>query len=66
MLKVNIGIHDRLINDQTRNIRHTKFSRGSVCKVCITFSGDQAGLKIMISSSLGRQNSLLSIEKYEP
>ena len=66
MLRVNIGIHDRLINDQTRNIRHTKFSRGSVCTVYVKFSGDQAGLKIMISSSLGMQNSLLPIEKYEP
>ena len=33
MLKVNIDIQDRLINDQTGIIRHIEFADGSACKV---------------------------------
>ena len=52
MLTVNIDIQDRLINGQTEIIRHIEFAQGSVCKVYIKFSDEQAGSKAMRSSCL--------------
>ena len=65
MLTVNIDIQDRLLNGQTRIIRHNEFSQGSARKVYINFSNEQAGSKAMRSSFLGRQNSWVPFEKYE-
>ena len=61
MLAVNIDTQDGLINSQTGIIRHTEFAQGSARK----FSDEQAGLKAMKSSYLGRQNSWAPIEKCE-
>ena len=57
MLTVNIDIQDRLINDQTGNIRHIEFAQSTVYEICIKFSDEKAGLKTMRSSYLGRKNS---------
>ena len=57
MLTVNIDTQDRLINGQTRVIRHTEFAGGSARKVYIKFSNKQAGSKAIRSSYLGRQKS---------
>ena len=57
MLTVNIDIQDRLINDQTGNIRHIEFAQSTVYEICIKFSDEKAGLKAMRSSYLGRKNS---------
>ena len=65
MLTVNIGIQDRLINGQTGNIRHIEFAEGTVHKVYVKFSDEQAGLKAMRSSYVGTQNSWVPIEKCE-
>ena len=56
MLKVNIGIENRLIKSQKGIIRHIEFAQCSVHKVCLKFSDEQSGSKAMKSSSLGRQN----------
>ena len=48
-----------------RFIKHNEFAQGSVCKVYAKFSDEQAGLKSMKSSYLGRQNSWTPIEKCE-
>ena len=63
MLKVNVGIQDRLINGQTGNVKHIQFVHGSIHKVYAKFSDEQAGLRAMRSSYLGRQNSWVAIEK---
>ena len=65
MLTVNIGILDCLINSLTGNIRHTEFAQGTVYKVYVKFSDEQAGLKAMTSTYLGEQNSWVPIEKCE-
>ena len=65
MLTVNVDIQDRLINGQTGNISHIEFVRSSVRKLWIKFSDEQAGLKAMRSSYLGRQNSWVLIKKCE-
>ena len=56
MLTVNIDIQDRLTNAQTGNINYLEFAQGSVQKVYVKFSGEQAGLKAMRSSYLVRKN----------
>ena len=63
MLAVNIDIQDHLINDQTGNVARIEFAQGSVGKVYVKFSDEQAGLKAMTSSYLGRKHSLFPIEK---
>ena len=65
MLAVNIDIQDRQINGQIGIIKHIEFSRGSVCKVYIKFSDEQADSKAMRSSYLGRKSSWVPLEKYE-
>ena len=57
MLTVNLDIQDRLINDQTGNIRHIEFAQSTVYEICIKFSDEKAGLKAMRSSYSGRKNS---------
>ena len=46
-------------------IRHTEFAQGSAYEVCIKFSDEPAGSKAIRSSYLRRQNSWVSIEKWE-
>ena len=65
MLTVNVDIQDRLINEQTRNVKHIEFVQGSIHKVYIKFSDEQAGLGAMRSSYLGSQNSWVATEKCE-
>ena len=67
VIKFNIEnlIQDRLINSQKGIIRHTGFAQYSSCKVSVKFPDDQAGSKAMRSTYLGRQNSLVPIEKCE-
>ena len=65
MLTVNIDIQVGLINGQTGNIRYIEFAEGTAHKVYVMFSDEQAGLKVMRSSYVGRQNSWVSIEKCE-
>ena len=60
----NIDIEDRLINHKTGNIGHLEFARNTVCKLYKKFSNEQAGLKAIKLSYLGRQNSWVPIEKY--
>ena len=43
MLTVNTEIQHRLINGQTGNVRHIEFAQGSVDKVYVKFSDEQAG-----------------------
>ena len=57
MVTVNVDIKDRLINGQTENIKHIEFAQGSVQKVFVKFSDEQAGLKAIRSSYLDRQNA---------
>ena len=65
VLTVNLDIQDCLINDQTGNISHIEFSQCSVRKVYVKFSDEQAGLKAMKSSYLGRKSFWVPIEKCE-
>ena len=65
MLTVNKGILDCLINGLTGNIRHIEFTQGTVHKVYVKFSDEQAGLKAMTSTDLSEQNSWVPIEKCE-
>lgn len=65
MLTVNVDIQDRLINCQTRNVRHIEFAKGSILKVYVKCSDEQAGLKAMRPSYLCRQNVWVPIEKCE-
>ena len=58
MLAVNLDIQDRLINVQTRNVRHIEFVQVSVQKKYIKFSDEKAGLKAMRSSYLGKKKLL--------
>ena len=55
MLAVNLEIQDRLINGKTGNISYTEFAQDSVRKVYVKLSDEQARLKAMRSSYLGRQ-----------
>ena len=65
MLTVNVYIQDRLINGQTGNIEDIEFAEGTVRKVYVKFSDEQAGIREMRSSYLGRHNSWVAIEKCE-
>ena len=65
LLTVNIDIQDRLINGQTRIIKHKTFAQSSAREVYVKFSDEQAGSKAMTSSYLGRQNCWVPIEKSE-
>ena len=65
MLSINIGIQKRLINGQTGNISHIEFAQGSVCKIYVKVSDEQADLKALRSSNLGRQSSWVTNEKCE-
>ena len=62
-MTVNVDIQDRLINGQTRNVKHTKFVQDSIHKVYVKFSDEQAGVKAMRSSYLGRQNFWVAVKK---
>ena len=63
LLTVNIDIQDRLINGQTRIIKHKTFVQSSAREVYVKFSDEQAGSKVMTSSYLSRQNCRFPIEK---
>ena len=63
MLTVTLDTQDRLINGQTGNISYIEFARGSVKKVYIKFSDEQAGLKAMRSSYLDKKNYSLDSNK---
>ena len=65
ILTVNIDIQDLLINGQTGTIKHIEFAQGSICKVYVMFSDEQAESKAMRSSYLGIQNSWVPIEIFE-
>ena len=65
MLTVNVDIQDRLINGQTGNIEDIEFAQGTVRKVYVKFSDEQAGIRETRSSYLGRHNSWVAIEKCE-
>ena len=65
MLKIILDIQDRLNNDKTGNISHIEFPQSIVRKVYVNFFDEQAGLKVMRSSYLGRYNSWVSIERCE-
>ena len=65
ILAVNIDIQDRLINRQTGNVTHMEFVQGSIHKVYVKFSDEQADVRPIRSSYLGRQNSWVAIEKCE-
>ena len=65
MLTVNVDIQGRLNNEQTGNIEHIEFVQGTIHKVYVKFSVEQAGTRAMRSSYLGRQNSWAAIEKCE-
>ena len=65
MLTVNLDIQDRLISDQTGKVSYNEIAQSSVRKVYTKFSDEQAGVKAMRLSYLGRKNSLVSIEKCE-
>ena len=65
MSQVNSNIHFRLINGQTGNNSQIEFAQSSVQKVYIKFVDEQAGVKAVGSSYLGRQNSCLPIERCE-
>ena len=62
----NRDIQDHLSNGKTGNIGHVEFARDSVYKLYIKFSNQHAGLKALKSSYLGRQNSWVPIEKWDP
>ena len=57
MSTVDIGIQDRLINGQIVNIRYIEFAQGSAHKVYVKFFDEQACLKAIRSSYLGKQDS---------
>ena len=63
MLKVNSDMQDRPIISQMANNSYIEFAQGSVRKVYVKFSDEQAGLKAIRSSHLGRQNCWVPIEK---
>ena len=65
MLTNNIDVQDRLINGQTRIMRHIEFVEGSARKVYLKFYDEQARPKAMESSYLGRQNSCVPNGKCE-
>ena len=65
MLTDNVDIQDRLINHQTGNIEHIEFAQGTVCELYVKFSDEQAGIRAMRSSYLGRHSSWFAIEKCE-
>ena len=65
MLKIILDIQDRLNNDKTGNISHIEFPQSIVRKVYVNFFDEQAGLKVMRSSYLGRYNSWVSIKRCE-
>ena len=50
MLTVNMDIQNRLINGQTRNIRHIEFAHAIARKVYVKFSNEYNGSKTMRSS----------------
>ena len=52
MLKTNVDIKNHLINGQKDFITHIEFAQGSVHKVCLKFSDEQAGSKAMKSTYL--------------
>ena len=54
---ISIDIHDHLINGQTGNTIDIEFAQGSVYKLYVTFSDEQAGFKPMRSSYIDRQIS---------
>ena len=56
-LIVNVDIQHRLTNGKTGNIEHIEFVQGTVHKLYVNFSDEQAGARAMRSSYLGRQNS---------
>ena len=48
MLSVNVGIQCRhAINGQAENVKHIEFVQGSIHKVYVKFSDEQAGLRAM-------------------
>ena len=65
ILAINLDAEDRLINGQTENISNIEFAHGSVRKVYVNVSDKQVGLNATRSSYPIRQNSLVSIEKWE-
>ena len=65
MLTVNIDIQNYLANGETGIKRHIEFAQGSVRKLYIKFSYEQAGTKAMTLPYLRRQNSWVLIEKCE-
>ena len=60
-----LDMQDHLINGQTGNISHVEFAHVSFRKVYVKFSDEQAGLKAIRSSYLGKQNSWVPIKKCE-
>ena len=58
-------MQDCLINGQTGNTEHIEFVQGTVRKVYVKFSDEQAGTRAMRSSYLGRQSSWVALEKCE-
>ena len=65
MSTVMLDIRDCPVNGQTGNISHVEFAQGSVQKVSVKCLDQQAGLKAIRWSYLGRQNSWAAIEKYK-
>ena len=56
ILKVNLDIHDHLINCQTGNTSYNEFAEGSVGKVYLKFSDEQADINTTRSPHIGSQN----------
>ena len=50
MLTVNVDIQDCLINGKTGNVKYIEFVQGSIHKVYVKFSDEQAGLRATRSS----------------
>lgn len=50
-------IQDRLINDQTINIRHLELAQGNFPKVYVKFFHEKASLNAVRFTYLSRQNS---------
>ena len=50
MLTVNVDIQDCLINGQAGKIRHIEFAQGSVRKVYVKFSDEQARVRVTKTS----------------
>ena len=65
MLAVNADIQDRLFNGKTGNVKHIEFAHGSIHKVYVSFFDEQTGLRVMVSSYIGREISWVTIEKCE-